>query len=60
MFLIIMKREMHQPNALMHLIIIAHFRLLNYIDLAFLCLFKRVITKKIIIIFIIKTFSSKL
>ena len=60
MSLIIMKGEIHQPDVLMHLIIIIHFRLLGYIDLAFLCLFKCVMTIKVIIISIIKPVSLKL
>ena len=56
----IIKEGMHQLNALMHLIIVAYFRLLNCINLAFLCLFKRVIIIEAVIIFIIKPVSLKL
>ena len=56
--LIIIKEEIHQLDALMHLI--AYFRLLNYTDLAFLYLFKRVIIIKAIITLIIKPVSLKL
>ena len=58
--LTIIKEEMHQSDALIYLIIIAHFRLLDYIDLAFLYLFKRVMIIKILIIFIMKPVSLKL
>ena len=58
--LIIIKGEIYQPNVLIHSIIVAHSRLLNYIDLAFLYLFKRIITIKAVIILIIKPVSSKL
>ena len=51
---------MYQSNALIHLIIVLHFRLLGYIDLAFSYLSKRVIIKEEMIIFIIKPISLKL
>ena len=57
---IIMKGGMHQPDALIYSIIVAHSRLLGYIDLAFLCLFERVIIIKAVIMFIMKPVSSKL
>ena len=60
MLLIIIKEEMHQPNALIYLIIIPYFQLSNYTDLAFSYLFKRVIIKKEMIILIIKPVSSKI
>ena len=60
MLLIIIKREMHQFNVLMHSIIIPHFRLSGCIDLAFLYLFERVIIRKEMIIFIIKSVLLKL
>ena len=44
----------------MHSITAPHFQLLDYIDLAFSYLSKRVIIKKKMIIFIIKPISSKL
>ena len=56
----IMKKEMHQLDALIYLITVAHFRLSNYIDLAFLCLSKRVIIIKAVIMLIIKPVSLKL
>ena len=55
-----MKGGMHQPNALIHLIIIPHSRLPDYIDLAFPYLSERVIIREEIIISIIKPISSKL
>ena len=60
MFLIIIKGGMHQPDTLIHLIIIAHFQLLGYIDLAFSCLSKCVMIIETIITLIIKSVSSKL
>ena len=52
---------MHQPDALIYLIIITHSRLLNYTDLAFPYLFERIIIIKIIITFgfnkIVKIFN---
>ena len=60
MFLIIIKEEMHQPDALIHLIIVAHSQLLDYTDLAFSYLSERVIIIEIVIIFIIKPVLLKL
>ena len=55
-----MKEGMHQSNALIYLITIAHFRLLGCIDLAFPYLSERVIIIKAMIMPIIKSVSSKL
>ena len=58
--LIIIKERMHQPNTLIHLITIAHSQLSDYINLAFLYLFERVMIIKSVIISIIKPILLKL
>ena len=58
--LIIIKKDIYQPDALIYLIIITHFRLLGCINLAFLYLFKRIIIIKAVIKSIIKPVSLKL
>ena len=60
MLFTIIKGRMHQPDALMHSITVAHFRLLGYIDLAFPYLFERVIIIKAVIMPIMKPVSLKL
>ena len=58
--LIIIKKEMHQPDILIYLIIIDHSQLPDYIILAFLYFSEYIMMRKVIIIFIIKPILLKL
>ena len=56
----IIKGEIHQPDTLIHSIIVAYSWLSGCIDLAFSYLFEHVITIEVVIIFIIKLILLKL